>query len=374
MKLEIDFLKQPKKFYRKRIGPGPTDEIVSKSLAVKDINQLFELSEDPAQYEIAMSDEQIALALKQCFDLSKVYVTMHNVVYYPQPDPEVHKLRSPVAINIELAAPHLALNDFEMAVAWINNHSQRTPTELRSAEGRSIAIRRPGLERYLYSTFIDLAYEPEWMAYASGPLGSMLIPEPDEMPTLSASDPLSLAPTPPLPATALASAAGTAPKPPPDPNASATREDYEEAQAAKRAAEQAAAKATEPAKPKKKPTMARKSALLSTPEQVSAALAEQPDPSSGPIKLRIKPLERPTPSTAEQSPAHATRAQTAAATPTTPATPVETPKSPLPPAERTPRSSQTPPRLEIAEPGEAPASAPLRTSPRVTPRVTPQNK
>ena len=177
-----------------------------------------------------------------------------------------------------------------------------------------------------------------------------------------------------LPATASASAAATAPRPPPDPNASATREDYDEAQAAKKAAEQAAVKAAEPAKPKKKTTMARKSALLSTPEQVSTALAEQPNPPSGPVKLRIKPLERPTPSTAEQSPARATRAQIAAATPTTPATPVEMPKSPTPPAERTPRSSQTPPRLEIAQPGEAPASAPLRTSPRVTPRVTPQNK
>ena len=313
-----------------------------------------------------MGDEQIALALKQCFDLSKVYVTMHNVVYYPQPDPEVHKLRSPVAINIELAAPHLALTDFEMAVAWINNHSQRTPTELRSAEGRSIAIRRPGLERYLYSVFIDLEYEPQWMAYASGPLGSMLIPEPDEMATLSSSDPLTLAPTPPLPAAAFASAAATAPRPPPDPNASATREDYDEAQAAKRAEEQAAAKAAEPAKAKKKSTMARKSAIPSTPEQVSTALAGQPNPPSGPVKLRIKPLAPSDPSAAEQSPARATRVQTVAATPTTPATPVETPQSPPPPAERTPRSSQTPPRLEIAEPGEAPTSAPIRTSPRVS--------
>ena len=49
---EVKMLKLHRTHFRKHIGPGPNDEVFSKGLAAKDINQLFELSADTIQYEI----------------------------------------------------------------------------------------------------------------------------------------------------------------------------------------------------------------------------------------------------------------------------------------------------------------------------------
>ena len=177
---KVQLLKPRRNYFRKFIGPGPTDEVVSKGLAVKDFKQLFMLAADEIQCEMEMDEADVVKVLQQCFDLGKTFVVMQNAANFPKPDPEVHKLRSAVATNIELAAPHLALANFEMAVDWINHHGMRTPSELRSAQKRSIAIRRPGPEKLLYGSFIDLAYEPDWMASTLGPLDTMLILEPED--------------------------------------------------------------------------------------------------------------------------------------------------------------------------------------------------
>ena len=123
------------------------------------------------------------------------------------------------------------------------------------ANARSL-FASPDPKDFCYGSFIDLAYEPAWMAYALAPLSTMLIPEPDELPTPSATDPLALS--------SIRPAAAESPPPvivavtaakPRDPNASATRDDYEEAQTAARAAAEtprAAAKPAEADKAKKK--------------------------------------------------------------------------------------------------------------------------
>lgn len=86
------------------------------------------------------------------------------------------------------------------------------------------------------------------MSYALALLETMLIPEPDEQPTPSATDPLALSPLQPAAAVSPipASRAATVSKPR-DLNASATREDYEEAQAAETAAVAKTARAVEKA-------------------------------------------------------------------------------------------------------------------------------
>ena len=89
---EVKMLKMHRTHFRKHIGPGPNDAVFSKSLAAKDIEQLFELSDRYGPVRDRNERCRHRKVLQQCYDLSKTYVIMQNVMVLSEAGP-----RSPQA-------------------------------------------------------------------------------------------------------------------------------------------------------------------------------------------------------------------------------------------------------------------------------------
>ena len=71
--------------------------------------------------------------------------------------------------------------------------SLRAITERASLSAETLDCDSPPRTRKtLYGSFIDIAYELDWMAYALAPLDAMLIPEPEDQPAPSPTDPSAL--------------------------------------------------------------------------------------------------------------------------------------------------------------------------------------
>ena len=82
-----------------------------------------------------------------------------------------------------LATPTVGALGAPMIVAWISNHDSRVPSALRTAPQKLPTHSKAA--QYLMVSFIDLAFNPDWMQVALSQLESPLLHEPDEVPPKS---------------------------------------------------------------------------------------------------------------------------------------------------------------------------------------------
>ena len=226
--VEAKYLQTCNDYCHRAVGPeGKTVKV--DQLKVKGTKDLLQLYEFDLDLRFPLTSEQLAKVFISCEKMSHRPFSMVNIPEFPPPERVWHEQKSQVATWMTLATPSIGALGAPMIVAWINNHDSRIPSALRTAHQKLPTHSKAA--QYLMVSFIDLAFEGEWMETALSQLESPLLNEPDDIPPKSldmrnASVALVAAPsasstasaaTPSLPAMVPLGTATSTPRPPPAP-------------------------------------------------------------------------------------------------------------------------------------------------------------